>query len=452
MAEWKRVKISDILNRSRIPVDIRNDHTYKRVTIRINHKGVSLRDEAIGKKIGTKKQFVLKSGQFILSKIDARYGAFGIAPPEVDGAIITGNFWAYDFDRTIVTAEWINNYTNSTAFYDICERASSGITHRKYLDEKIFLNHELSLPPVEEQHNILQKFDRQKQLIVGLYSLIAKDAANLAKLRQTLLQEAIEGKLTADWRKQNPKLISSDNHASKLLEKIRTEKDRLISGGRIRREETQEPTYSFPISLPDEWASCRVIDISKQVTDGTHQTPTYVKDGMTFLSAQNVKPFRFIPENHQFVSKHAFEACRKSKVPEKGDLLVARVGAGIGEAAVIDQDIEFAFYVSLGLIKVFNQFTDSRYLAIVFNSPYGVSYSKGNTSSGGTSAGNYNLGRIRALEIPFPSLMEQRAIVERVEHFLNIIKELNSQITERKDKSELLMQSVLREAFEHNHV
>ena len=85
---WKKTKIGDFLKRSKIPVDIKDDKTYGRVKIRIKHNGVSLRDTAKGKKIGTKKQFILKAGQFILSKIDARYGAFGVAGREVEGAII----------------------------------------------------------------------------------------------------------------------------------------------------------------------------------------------------------------------------------------------------------------------------------------------------------------------------------------------------------------------------
>ena len=137
----KLTKIGEFLKRSKIPLDILDDEHYNRVTIRINHNGVSLRDNELGKKIGTKKQFILKSGQFILSKIDARYGAFGIAPDEVEGSIITGNFWAYDVDKKKVNIEWFNQFTNSPVFYEVCERASSGITHRKYLDEKFFLNY-----------------------------------------------------------------------------------------------------------------------------------------------------------------------------------------------------------------------------------------------------------------------------------------------------------------------
>src|SRR5450759_5152865 len=105
---WERIKLGDFLKRSKIPIDIEDSKSYKRVTIRTKHQGVSVRDSEIGKKIGTKKQFILHKGQFVLSKIDALYGAFGIAPKDVDGAIITGNFWAYDVDKSIMNINWLN--------------------------------------------------------------------------------------------------------------------------------------------------------------------------------------------------------------------------------------------------------------------------------------------------------------------------------------------------------
>src|SRR5690606_35091887 len=161
----RKIRLGDFLIRSKIPVDIEDNKKYKRVTIRTKHQGVSVRDFEIGSKIGTKKQFVLKAGQFILSKIDARYGAFGIAPEEVDGAIITGNFWAYDVDFSLVNIEWFNQFTNSQDFYDLCEQASSGITHRKYLNEDSFLDNEIYLPSPEEQLQIIEEFKTNRETI-----------------------------------------------------------------------------------------------------------------------------------------------------------------------------------------------------------------------------------------------------------------------------------------------
>src|SRR5690606_8564858 len=132
-----------------------------------------------------------------------------------------------------------------------------------------------------------------------------------------------------------------------------------IKEKKIKRGKLQESTEDFKqnLSLPSGWQFALLDQIVQYVTDGTHQTPNYVKSGRMFLSAQNVKPFRFMPENHKYVSEEAYQTYILNKKPEKGDILLGRVGAGIGETAVIDQEIEFAIYVSLGLIKTFKEFT-----------------------------------------------------------------------------------------------
>lgn len=161
-----------------------------------------------------------------------------------------------------------------------------------------------------------------------------------------------------------------------------------------------------------------------------------------------MKPFKFIPQIHKFVSKKDFDIYRNNRTPKRNDILMARVGAGIGEAAVIDTDLQFAFYVSLCLIKTFSNYCDVNYLCLVLNSSYGTKYAKNNISSNGSSAGNYNLGHIRSLKIPLPPLAEQKEIVKQVEKHLQTDSYLENQITEREQLTKQLMQSILKDAFE----
>lgn len=439
-------KIGSFLKRSKIPIDIDDNKEYKRVTIRINHNGVSLRDIEIGKKIGTKKQFVLKTGQFILSKIDARYGAFGIAPDEVDDAIITGNFWAYNLDKKQVNIDWLNQYTNSPDFYDLCERASTGITHRKYLDEDFFLNHEILLPDLNEQLIQIEKIKKQKCSFLVLQSESNHQLNLLKQLRQAFLREAMQGRLV----QQNPK----DGNASDLLQQIKAEKVKLIASKKIKQGKKQEAALQNEIlfEIPKSWVWCQLDEICWNITDGTHQTPTYTQTGRIFLSAQNVKPFCFMPEEHKYVSENAYQEYIKNRKALKGDLLVARVGAGIGETAVIDKEIDFCFYVSLGLIQPFQQFLSSEYLAYVLNSPYGVQYAKGNISSKGGSAGNFNLGRIRSFLIPLPPLAEQHRIVKKLESLMQYCDAMQQSIQRSRQQTDKLLQQVLREALKQEEV
>ncbi|MDO8639696.1 MAG: N-6 DNA methylase, partial [bacterium] len=160
------ITLRNVLVRNKTQIEIQDSKKYKRVTIKMHGKGICLRDEVLGEKIGTKKQFTISKGQLLLSKIDARNGAFGIVPEEIEGAIITGNFWAYDI-KTDVGLD--NNYLNYLLFSDefkkICTLSSAGVTNRRYLDEKIFLDQKIPLPPIEEQKNIITEIQEKKRFI-----------------------------------------------------------------------------------------------------------------------------------------------------------------------------------------------------------------------------------------------------------------------------------------------
>ena len=91
-------RIGSFLFRRKDPIEIQDRVIYKRVTVSTKDGIITIRDEKDGRLIGTKKQFEIHEGQFLLSKIDARNGAFGVVPAIAEGATITGNFWTYDVD------------------------------------------------------------------------------------------------------------------------------------------------------------------------------------------------------------------------------------------------------------------------------------------------------------------------------------------------------------------
>ena len=164
------VSLKDVLVRSKKQIDISDSKIYKRVTIKMHGKGICLRDEVDGSKIGTKKQFTVSSGQLLLSKIDARNGAFGIVPKEINGAIITGNFWAYDIKKDVgLDDNYLNYLLFSEEFKKICTLSSAGVTNRRYLDEKIFLSQKIPLPPINKQQEIIKKLE-EKRITIDDYS------------------------------------------------------------------------------------------------------------------------------------------------------------------------------------------------------------------------------------------------------------------------------------------
>ena len=277
------------------------------------------------------------------------------------------------------------------------------------------------IPPLAEQKRIVAKIEELMPLIEEYgkteEQLTKLNAEFPDKLRKSILQQAVQGKLT----ERDP----ADEPASELLKRIKTEKEALIKSGKIKKEKPlpEITEDEKPFDIPDTWEWVRLSDICN-ISDGTHQTPTYVEHGIPFISAQNVKPYRFLPENHRDVSYEDYLEYNKNISPEKGDILMARVGAGIGEAAIIDQDFEFSIYVSLTLIKCYSKEFDMMYLLHVLNSPIGRKLAEKKTLGKGASQGNLNLIFIREFVLPIPPLAEQKRIVKRVEELLALCDEL----------------------------
>jgi type I restriction enzyme S subunit len=157
--DWPMVKLGDVFRRVKDEVIVRDDETYARLTIRMNGNGIVQRDQVPGHEIGTKKQFIARAGQLVLSKIDARNGAFGILPTECDNAIITGNFWAFDADQAQLVPKFFDYLTKTRLFVDFCVRASEGTTNRLYLQEDKFLEQKIKLPPLTEQRRVVTQIE-----------------------------------------------------------------------------------------------------------------------------------------------------------------------------------------------------------------------------------------------------------------------------------------------------
>ncbi len=433
---WRTEPLGKLMTESRILCD--SPHPNRRIRVKLNVAGVEKRP--LENEIeGATKQFIRKAGQFIFGKQNFHKGAFGIIPKELDGFETSADIPSFDISDDCY-AEWIFYYFKIGNRFKELEKVARGVGSKRIHPEQI-ADLEIPLPPKKVQKELLSKFNEIESQCSQIAAELNHQSGLVKRLRQAYLREAIQGKLIP----QDP----TDEPAEILLEKIEAEKEKLVVEKKIRRGKIQEPERQEVLfDIPTNWIWCLLDDICIYITDGTHQTPFYTSEGRIFLSAQNVKPFRFMPEVHRFVSEDAYQEYIKSRKAEKGDLLVARVGAGIGEAAVIDQDLDFAFYVSLGLVKPFQKYLSPKYIAIVLNSPFGVNYAKGNISSKGGSAGNFNLGRIRSFPFPLPPLAEQERIVAKLEKLMKFCDELESNIKQGITNADRLLQTALREALE----
>jgi type I restriction enzyme S subunit len=212
------VKLGDVFKRIKDEVIVQDDATYARLTIRMNGNGIVQRDRVPGHEIGTKKQFIARAGQLVLSKIDARNGAFGILPPECDNAIITGNFWAFDADHERLLPQFFDYFTRTRMFVEFCIRASEGTTNRLYLQEDAFLRQEIMLPPLAEQRRMVVRIDELAAQIHEARTLRHQAAEEAEALTVSTRRSLIGEKSSEKWIPLKQLIVNIENGKSPQCE------------------------------------------------------------------------------------------------------------------------------------------------------------------------------------------------------------------------------------------
>ena len=179
---YPMMRIGEFLKRNKTAVTIQDGVKYKRVTIKVRNGGVVPRDEVMGENIGTKKQFLVSEGQFILSKIDARNGAMGIIPAELNGAVVTQDFLPYDIDTTKVNPQYFVLVCTTKQFVEFCQSCSSGTTNRQRVDEAQFLNIKVPVPSLAEQNKLVEEYNKQIAIAADAELLAIKKHRNINSL------------------------------------------------------------------------------------------------------------------------------------------------------------------------------------------------------------------------------------------------------------------------------
>lgn len=188
--KYPMAKIGSFLKKSKNQVEIQDDAEYKQVTVKINNGGVIARNDGQlkrGSEIGTKRQTVVHAGQFIVSKIDARNGAFGVIPDDLEGAIVTNDFPVFDVDSSKILPQFMVLISTTPQFVEFARKCSSGTTNRKRIDINMFLMQSIPLPKVQEQIKIIKAYNKCIEEVYELQS----NARKVENKKDIYVQEAL---------------------------------------------------------------------------------------------------------------------------------------------------------------------------------------------------------------------------------------------------------------------
>jgi type I restriction enzyme S subunit len=265
----------------------------------------------------------------------------------------------------------------------------------------------------------------------------------IKQLREAVLQLAVQGKLTTQWRAENP----DQEPANQLLKRIAKEKAELVKEKKIRKEKPL-PVISEeekPYELPEGWVWCRLGEGMLKITDGTHHSPPNIEKGaFKYVSAKNIKTDGVQLSNITYVTKEHHEGIYARCNPELGDLLYIKDGATTGICCINDLDEEFSMLSSVALLKQPKEII-GHYLLSVLRSPYYYQLMRAGMS--GVAITRVTLKKLKESTLPLPPLPEQKAIVAQVDALMSFCDSLEQLVGKQALLSERLMQSAVREVL-----
>jgi len=154
--QYPFVALSNLLVPKLEKIQINDDTLYKQITIKLYGKGITLRQEIYGRDIKADTQYLANTGNLIMSKIDARHGAFAVVPSELDGAVVSQDFPVFEIRHDKVHPMYLETIVQSEQFYGQIDALVSGATGRRRTDIDTLLSLQIPLPSSEDQQRLVE--------------------------------------------------------------------------------------------------------------------------------------------------------------------------------------------------------------------------------------------------------------------------------------------------------
>jgi len=191
-----------------------------------------------------------------------------------------------------------------------------------------------------------------------------------------------------------------------------------------------------------EWR--RLAEVVDDIADGPHATPTYVEEGVPFLTVLNITSGRVEFRNHKYISLSQHAQYQRRAKAERGDVLISKDGT-IGVPCYVDTDREFSFFVSVALVKPKRGVLDGEFLTWALRAPYLQERMK--ARSRGDMIRHLVLREIRELVVPVGSLALQRDIVSRLDRLRAEVDRLKRFQMAATAELDALLPAILDRAF-----
>jgi type I restriction enzyme S subunit len=276
---------------------------------------------------------------------------------------------------------------------------------------------ELPLAPLAEQRRIVAKLETLLGKVDASQQRLAKIPVLLKRFRQSVLAAACSGRLTADWREENP--------------------DARVSDSLRKRTATNENNGDLPTS----WIACQVGDVMKLKNGFAFKSTDYIDAGVSLVRISNIQDGKVSLDDS---AKLPPEKANWDFGVEKGDLLVAMSGATTGKFGIYFGDKKCLQNQRVGNIKILDA---NEVLPGFRNIALQSLKRRIKEDAYGGAQPNISPTKIEALPFGCPPLPEQQEIVRRVEGLFALADQLELRLAKARGQVEKLTPSLLARAF-----
>ncbi|KNY27694.1 restriction endonuclease subunit S [Pseudobacteroides cellulosolvens] len=409
-----------------------------------NTEGITVTNNKASDDLGN--YIVLGGNQFAYNPYRINIGSIGLSASDVFG-VVSPAYVVFETTAEI-SSEFLFYYLKSTLGINLIKWYGDrgGVRSAlRFADLKKLDFPDISL---EQQLSILEKVkqidDRLSELIENL------SLKNISSLRQSILQQAIEGKLCP----QDP----NDEPASVLLKKIKDEKEKLLAEKKIKNQKGLPPIIEEekPFELPQGWEWCILNDIVDNADSAMKRGPFGSALVKAFFVPKGEKTYKVYEQKNAiydnsyigdyYISEEKYNSLLGFKVAP-GDLIISCSGVTLGRISKLADDCEPGI-INQALLKLTlnKKCIIDDYFIKLFRSFWfqGKIFDK---AKGSAIPNMVGMPELKKLLIPLPPLVEQQRIVEKVDKLMDLCDELEQEVSNAKKYASQLIEAVLQEAF-----
>lgn len=415
---YKSRPIADVLTFSRAKADIVPTATYKLVTVRLFGRGIEERSEVLGSNAGS-AIFYVRSGQLLLSRIDAGNGAIALVPPALNGALVTQDFWSFDVDESVALRRYVELLTRDPVFVQACRRASKGTTNRRRLQEDLFNSIEVPIPPLGRQAEIVQRADAIHQRLSGVRTALElQDSSDIG------YRAAVEALVQSVPAEKN----GVDNLLARYRDKYMTNATTAVNSAKPGAEAR---ALVGPYALPKGWSWAPVSSLCTHIVDCVNDTPNFLDDRSEYvgLKTTNVRLNRLDLDEQWFVSEHDYHHWNRRLEPIAGDIILTRE-APMGMVALIPEGIRACLTQRLMILRVDPLFVAPQFLVHMMCGNYFLKQAEAVTRS---TPPHLRVQDLPQLLVPICDHKTQLQVSERLDQIFSRFRRLHALSSEQAE-------------------